>query len=103
MNKLLQSEMDNNDEDERNFIKIKIKDSHNCRIPNDTESPNAHLYDLYLQDVQDSNEENTEDPITYLQDPNMNFRAVNLAYDDTSSYSDSDGTLPKDYFKSSVY
>ncbi|QHO36036.1 uncharacterized protein DS421_9g280410 [Arachis hypogaea] len=30
MNKLLQSEMDNNDEDERNFIKIKIKDSHNC-------------------------------------------------------------------------
>ncbi|KAL1295984.1 hypothetical protein AAHE18_19G250400 [Arachis hypogaea] len=63
----------------------------------------VQIYMTRVQDVQDPNEENTEDPFTYLQDSNMNFRAVNLAYDDTSSHSNRDGTIPKDYFKPSVY
>ncbi|QHN83064.1 uncharacterized protein DS421_20g701370 [Arachis hypogaea] len=70
-------------------------------IPDDAEGPNSDPYDPYLQDAQDPNEENTEDPFLYLQDPDTDFRAVNLASD--SSFSDGDGTLPEDYFKPSLY
>ncbi|XLR25611.1 hypothetical protein S83_053512, partial [Arachis hypogaea] len=66
-------------------------------IPDDAEGPKSDPYDPYLQDAQDPNEENTEDPFLYLQDPDTDFRAVNLASD--SSFSDGDGTLPEDYFK----
>ncbi|RYQ98844.1 hypothetical protein Ahy_B07g086663 [Arachis hypogaea] len=70
-------------------------------IPDDAEGPKSDPYDPYLQDAQDPNEENTEDPFLYLQDPDTDFRAVNLASD--SSFSDGDGTLPEDYFKPSLY